>query len=49
MIILTSAFLHSLQVRLWAFEKRVFLTGSEIDQDDQRDDLGLGSSYFVLV
>jgi hypothetical protein len=33
---------------LGAFERRVFLTGPEIDQADQPDDTGFASSYFVL-
>lgn len=33
---------------LEAFERRVFLTGREIDQADQPDDAGFASSYFVL-
>jgi hypothetical protein len=33
---------------LGVFERRVFLTGPEIDQADQPDDAGFASSYFVL-
>jgi hypothetical protein len=33
---------------LGAFQRRVFLTGAEIDQDDQPDDEGPASFYFVL-
>jgi hypothetical protein len=33
---------------LGAFQQRVFLTGTEIDQHDQPDDGGHGSFYFVL-
>jgi hypothetical protein len=33
---------------LGAFAQRVFLMGPEIDQDDQPDDAGFASSYFVL-
>jgi hypothetical protein len=33
---------------LGAFQQRVFLTGTEIDQDDQPDDGGLAAFYFVL-
>jgi hypothetical protein len=33
---------------LGAFERRVFLTGPEIDQGDQPDDAEFASSYFVL-
>ncbi|HYW45781.1 MAG TPA: hypothetical protein VE959_23150 [Bryobacteraceae bacterium] len=33
---------------LGAFQQRVFLSGAEIDQDDQPDDGGLPSFYFVL-
>lgn len=34
--------------QLGAFQRRVFLTGREIDQDDQPDDGGHASFYFVL-
>jgi hypothetical protein len=33
---------------LSAFKRRVFLTGTEIDQDDRPDDGGLAAFYFVL-
>jgi len=33
---------------LGAFAKRVFLTGAEIDQEDQSDDAGPAAFYFVL-
>lgn len=33
---------------LGAFEHRVFLTGSEIDEDDQLDETGIASFYYVL-
>jgi len=33
---------------LGAFQRRVFLSGGEIDQDDKPDDQGLASFYFVL-
>jgi hypothetical protein len=33
---------------LGAFERRVFLTGLEINQADEPDDAGFASSYFVL-
>jgi hypothetical protein len=33
---------------LGAFQQRVFLTGTEIDQDDLSDDGGIASFYFVL-
>ncbi len=33
---------------LGVFERRIFLTGAEIDQDDQPDDQGLASFYLVL-
>ena len=34
--------------QLGPFQQRVFLADTEIDQDDQPDDQGLASSYFVL-
>jgi hypothetical protein len=34
--------------QLGCFQQRVFLSGSEIDQDDLPDDQGLASFYFVL-
>jgi hypothetical protein len=34
--------------QLGCFKQRVFLCGSEIDQDDRPDDQGLASFYFVL-
>ena len=34
--------------QLGPFHKRVFLAGTEIDQDDRPDDRGLTSFYFVL-
>jgi len=34
--------------QLGCFQKRVFLSGIEIDQDDRPDDQGLASFYFVL-
>jgi hypothetical protein len=34
--------------QLGPFQKRVFLAGTEIDQNDQPDDQGLASFYFVL-
>lgn len=35
-------------LQLSCFKQRVFLSGSEIDQDDRPDDQGLTSFYFVL-
>jgi hypothetical protein len=34
--------------QLGCFQQRVFLSGSEIDQDDRPDDQGVASFYFVL-
>jgi len=34
--------------QLGPFQQRVFLAGTEIDQNDRPDDQGLGSFYFVL-
>lgn len=34
--------------QLGPFQKRVFLAGTDIDQDDRPDDQGLASFYFVL-
>jgi len=34
--------------KLGAFERRIFLTGEEIDHDDEPDDRGLASFYLVL-